>query len=78
MPKGVVLRLSSVLNPHVEERNTTYHKAVPVLVCVCCTLYKLAHGASLVQCSESFAIGVTTVYKILQDVVRAINIRFRS
>ena len=37
----------SVLSPHVQ-KNTSYRKAVPVLVSVCCTLYKLAHGTSLV------------------------------
>ena len=28
MPKGVVLRLASVLGPHIEEKNTSYHQAI--------------------------------------------------
>ena len=46
MPKGVVLCFASILNPHIEKKETSYPRAVPVLVRVCCTLYKLVQGAS--------------------------------
>ena len=78
MPKGVVLCSSSVLNLHVEKKYPIYHKRVSVIICVCCTLYKLAQDASLVQCFESFSIGVTKVCKTLHDIVHAINVEFRS
>lgn len=78
MPKGVVLCFVAVLSPHVQKQDTRYRRVVPVVVRVCCTLYKLAQGASLIQCSESFAVGVSTVCEMLRDVVRAINVEFRS
>jgi hypothetical protein len=47
--------------------------AVPVLVRVACTLFKLIHGASLFICSEMFAVGRSTVSLILREVVCVIN-----
>jgi hypothetical protein len=44
---------------------------------VACALYKLVQGSSLLQCSEFFAIGKSTVSGVLRDVVHAINIEFR-
>jgi hypothetical protein len=41
-------------------------------------LYKLVHGASLLICSELFAIGISTLSGSLWDVVHSINIHFRE
>jgi hypothetical protein len=41
-------------------------------------LYKLVHGASLLICSEQFAVEKSTVSGILHDVVYAVNNQFRS
>jgi hypothetical protein len=52
--------------------------AVPVEVRVCACLYKLAHGATLLTCSENFAIGRSTVGLVLREVVRAIIALYRD
>ena len=74
----MVLCLAFLLSPPIEKKNTNYLRAIPIVVHICCTFYKLAQGASLIQCFESFTVGVTIVCKILHDVVYAINVEFRS
>ena len=44
-----------------------------MLICIACTLFKLIHGANFTICSEMFAIGRSTVSKVLRDMVSAIN-----
>lgn len=73
MSKRAVVALAHLLRPHVERQNTKYRLAIPVLIRVACTLFKLTHGASLIVCSEMFAVGRSTVSIILRDVVNAIN-----
>ena len=36
-------------------------------------MYKLTQGTSLLCCSKQFAIGKTTMCKVVREVVRAIN-----
>jgi hypothetical protein len=45
---------------------------------VCVTLYKLAHGANFLSCSELFAIGQAIVGRSIQEVVCSINIAFKD
>lgn len=45
---------------------------------VACAIYKLVQGVSLLQCSELFAIGKSTVAGVLRDFVFAINTHFRQ
>lgn len=78
MKKPAVLSLSEVLRPHVERENTRYRLAIPVLIRVASTLFKLAHGANLTVCSEMFAIGRSSVSKVIREVVNAINDTFRQ
>lgn len=73
MTKPAVFALSDLLRPHVEKANTKYSLAIPVVVRVCCTLFKLTHGANFTVCSELFAIGRSTVSTVLRGVVHAIN-----
>lgn len=73
MTKPAVMALSDVLKPHVQRENTRYRLAIPVLIRVGCTLFKLAHGANMTVCSELFAIGKSTVSMVLREVVNAIN-----
>lgn len=73
MTKPCVFALAELLRPHVERENTKYRIAIPVLVRVACTLFKLTHGANLTICSEMFAIGRSTVSRVLREVVHAIN-----
>jgi hypothetical protein len=76
MSKSVVFRLASLLRPQCERQNTKYRKAIPVPVRVACALFKLTQGVSLLIYSEFFAIGKSTVYKVIQEFVRAVNIEF--
>lgn len=78
MTKPCVLELAELLRPHVEKQNTKYRIAIPVLVRVACTLFKLTHGANLTICSEMFAVGRSTVSKVLREVVHAVNETLRS
>jgi hypothetical protein len=71
--KEGVAQLCSRLRPHIEKQDAKYRQAIPVEVRVCCCLYKLAHAPSLLQCSESFAIGKSTVGLVIREVVAAIN-----
>jgi hypothetical protein len=73
MTKSAVYALADLLRPHVQKQDTKYRMAVPVLVRVACTLFKLIHGASLLICSEMFVVGRSTISLILRDVVCAIN-----
>lgn len=73
MTKASVFTLSDLLRPHVARQDTTYRVAIPVLIYVVCTLFKLTHGASLLVCSEMFAIGKSTISMVLREVVNAIN-----
>ena len=73
MTKGLVFALSDLLAPHVCRKDTKYRVAIPVLIRIACTLFKLTHRAFLFICSEMFAIGKSTVCSILRDVVHAVN-----
>jgi hypothetical protein len=73
MSKRSIMALSDLLKPHVQRHDTRYRIAIPVLIRVACTLFKLAHAASLLICSEMFAIGRSTVSILLREVVNAIN-----
>lgn len=73
MTKASVFSLTNLLRPHIEKQNTMYRMAIPPIVRVSCTLFKLCQGSSLLLCSEFFAIGVSTASGIIRDVVKAIN-----
>jgi hypothetical protein len=76
--KAVIFRMEALLAPYCEKQDTKFRKAVPMRVRVACALYKLVHSASLLICSEQFAIGNSTVSGVLREVVHAVNIQFRS
>ena len=74
MSKPNLLNLSRMLVPHIQRQNMRFRKAVPLLVKVACALYKLTQGASLMSCSEQFAIGKSTVSYAICNIVKAINV----
>ena len=78
MTKPAVQNLAALLKPIVQKKDTKYCLAIPVLVRVACTLFKLTHGASLFICSKMFAMDRSTVSTVLRDVVYAINVTLRS
>jgi len=73
MTKESVFSLAELLKPNLQKKNTKYHLAIPVLIRVACTLFKLSHGSNLIICSEMFAVSKSTVCKFLKEVVHAIN-----
>lgn len=77
MTKSSVFSLTTLLRPHIEKQNTFYRMAIPPIVRVACTLFKLCQGASLLLCYEFFAIEVSTASGIIRDVVKAINDELR-
>jgi hypothetical protein len=77
MSKGAVFRLVALLRPQCKKQNTKYRKAILVLVRVACALFKLTQGASLLICSEFFAVGKSTVCKVVREFVRVVNLEFR-
>lgn len=78
MTKRLVFSLAMLLSPTIKKRDTKYRLAIPVPVRLACTLFKLSHGASLLICSEMFAVGRSTVSIMLREVVHAINVTLRS
>jgi hypothetical protein len=73
MTKPAVFALADLLRLHVQKQDTKYRLTVPVLIRLACTLFKLTHGASLLLCSEMFAVGKSIVSMILREVVNGIN-----
>jgi hypothetical protein len=73
MTKPTVFALSDLLKPNLQKQNTKYRLAIPILVRVAVTLFKLTHGASLFVCSEMFVVGKSICYAILRETVRTIN-----
>ena len=73
MTKRSIISLFQLVSPVVKKKDTRYQAAVPVTVRVACTLFKLSHGATLLICSELFALGRSTISGILREVVHAIN-----
>ena len=76
--KKVVFALADLLRPQIQRQDTKYRLAVPVVVRVACTLFKLTHGASLLVCSDFFAVGRSTMSLMLRQMVHAINNALRS
>ena len=77
MTKASVFDLSHQLRPFIQKQNTKYRLAIPVVVRVACTLFKLAHATNTRSCSEMFAIGMSTVSNVIHETCRAINIVLR-
>lgn len=77
MTKASVFALTEVVRPHIQKKDTKYRVAIPAVVRVACALFKLMHGVHYSVSSEMFAIGKSTVSKILREVVYAINIYLR-
>ena len=73
MTKASVFSLADLLEPQIWKKNMKYHLAIPVLIRVVVTLFKLSHRVNFIMCSEVFSIGSSMVCKILRDVVHAVN-----
>jgi hypothetical protein len=73
MTKPVVISLVDLLRPHIQTKDTHYRLAIPLVICIACTLFKLTHRACLVICLELFAVDRAIVSSILKDIVHATN-----
>ena len=78
MSKPALFSLAKLLEPIVKKHDTKYRLSIPTVVRVACTIFKLTHGASLLICSEFFAVGRSIVSLMLREVVQAINVALRS
>ncbi len=58
--------------------DTHYWKVILVDIQVSCTIYKLAHGANFLVCSEFFAIKKSIVSKVLHEFVAVMNVVFKK
>jgi len=59
-------------------KNTKYHNSILVEIRVCCYMYKRAHGANLLICTEFFVICKSIVSLVLHEFVIALNIVFKK
>ena len=64
--------------PHIIKRNTKFREAMPVKIRVVAAIFKLVQGSNLNVVSEMFAIGPSTISKVLREVVTAVNIAFKD
>ena len=78
LTKDALFRLSDVLMPYIIKQNTKFREAIPVKIRVATAIFKLVQGSNLNVVSEMFAIGLSTVSKVLRDVVTAVNIVFKD
>lgn len=76
--KREIFNLASLLSPTLRKQDTKYRYAIPVVIRLACTLFKLSHAATFLICSELFAVGRSTVSVMLREVVTAINIGLRN
>jgi hypothetical protein len=66
MSKNTWFNIIDCLKFVFQKQNTKYCKVVPIMVHVCCVIYKLAKGANFLTYSELFAIGKSTISFILR------------
>lgn len=78
LTKDALFRLSDVLMPYIIKQNTKFREAIPVKIRVAAAIFKLVQGSNLNVVSEMFAIGPSTVSKVLREVVTAVNIVFKD
>jgi hypothetical protein len=78
MSKESVFHVSEILRPQIQRKDTKFSFAIPPIVKVVVTLYKLCQGTLLLVYFEQFAIGKSIVCVALCDIIRAINIEFRE
>ncbi len=66
-------QLTEKLKHKMEKKDTTYRCAVQVNIRVACSLYKLAHVAEYLQCSELFTIRKFTFHLVLHKFIHVMN-----
>lgn len=65
MRKNTLINITDCLKFAFQKQNAKYCKVVPIMVRVCCAIYKLTKGANFITYSELFVIGKSTISFIL-------------
>ncbi len=73
MTKATLFHIVANLKPIIGKQDTNYRKIIPIEICVCCAMYKLAQGANFLVSIELFAMGKSIVSLIFHEFVYAIN-----
>src|SRR5579859_2878075 len=72
MSRRSFFKLHSILQPHIQKQQTHLRPTVPSDLRLAIFLYHIAQGAGYLVVSDSFAVGRSTVSKIVGEVARAI------
>ena len=72
MSRRSFFKLHSLLQPHIQKQQTHLRPTVPSDLRLAIFLYHIAQGAGYSVVSDSFAVGRSTVSKIVGEVARAI------
>jgi hypothetical protein len=62
MPYGTYLNLVEELRPYMEQENTRFREAIPVMKSVAMVLYRLAKGYAPKDVADKFGVGTTTMH----------------
>jgi len=78
MSKKTLFNIVNKLKPLITKKDTMYRFAIPIEVRVACVIHKLSHGSNMLTCNELFAIGTSIVGLVIHEVVKVVNIMFKS
>jgi len=78
MSKRMLFNIVNKLKPLITKKDTKYRFAIPIEIRVACVIHKLFHGSNMLTCNELFAIGTSIVGLVIHEVVRVVNIMFKS
>jgi len=78
MSKKMLFNIVNKLKPLITKKDIMYRFAIPIEVRVACVIHKLSHGSNMLTCNELFAIGTSMVGLVIHEVVKVVNIMFKS
>lgn len=78
MSKDTVFDICNKVRPYIQKQDTWYSPSIPVEIQLTVAVYKFAHGANILTCSEFFATGRSTIGRAIREVVDPINIIFKG
>ena len=78
MSKNGVKQLTNIFASHMNWKDTSYRKAILVLIWVALALYKETQRARLLHVRETFAVWKSTMYCIIKDFIFIVNVELRS
>jgi hypothetical protein len=76
--KETLFNIANKLKPLITQKDIMYKFAIHVEVRVACVIHKLFHGLNMLTCNELFVIGTSITGLVTCEVVRAMNIMFKS